>query len=148
MLADGSVASRIPAQDLERARSFYAEKLGLEPAEERPGGLRYRCRDGEFALFESSGASTESRRSLATIRARGAASARRGSATPRQPARDWPGYPLNQLRWRRGKGPMSSGLTVGLAGHDRGRHTRGRAARVDGLAAMLAVLLARGGGWE
>ena len=57
MLADGSVASRIPAQDLERARSFYAEKLGLEPAEERPGGLRYRCGGGEFALFESSGAS-------------------------------------------------------------------------------------------
>jgi len=57
VLADGSVASRIPAQDLERARSFYAEKLGLEPAEERPGGLGYRCGGGEFALFESSGAS-------------------------------------------------------------------------------------------
>ena len=58
MLADSSVAARIPAQDLVRARSFYAEKLGLEPAEERPGGLRYRCGDGEFALFESSGASS------------------------------------------------------------------------------------------
>ncbi len=63
MLADDSVASRIPAQDLERARSFYAEKLGLEPAKERPGGLRYRCGDGEFALFESSGASLAGARS-------------------------------------------------------------------------------------
>src|SRR6266566_1172858 len=54
VLAESNVASRIPAQDLRRARSFYAEKLGLEPAEERPGGLRYRCGDGEFALFESS----------------------------------------------------------------------------------------------
>src|SRR6266516_2536471 len=43
-------------RDLRRARSFYAEKLGLEPVEERPGGLRYRCGNGEFALFGSAGA--------------------------------------------------------------------------------------------
>ena len=30
----------------------------LEPAEERPGGLIYRCAGGEFALFESSGAAS------------------------------------------------------------------------------------------
>jgi tRNA-Thr(GGU) m(6)t(6)A37 methyltransferase TsaA len=55
-LADGSVATRLPAQDLDRARAFYAERLGLEPVEERPGGLRYHGRMGEFALFESAGA--------------------------------------------------------------------------------------------
>jgi tRNA-Thr(GGU) m(6)t(6)A37 methyltransferase TsaA len=55
-LAAGTVATRLPAQDLERARRFYSEKLGLEPTEERPGGLRYRFRDGEFALFASAGA--------------------------------------------------------------------------------------------
>ena len=55
-LADGDVAARLPAQDLERARSFYAEKLGLIPVEERPGGLRYRCGSGSFALFQSAGA--------------------------------------------------------------------------------------------
>ena len=55
-LERGSVATRLPAQDLQRARLFYADKLGLEPVEERPGGLRYRCRSGEFALFESAGA--------------------------------------------------------------------------------------------
>ena len=49
------VATRLPAQDLNRARRFYAEKLGLEPDEERPGGLRYHCREGWFALFESAG---------------------------------------------------------------------------------------------
>jgi catechol 2,3-dioxygenase-like lactoylglutathione lyase family enzyme len=37
MLADAQVSTRLPATDLERARRFYAEKLGLEPAEERPG---------------------------------------------------------------------------------------------------------------
>jgi catechol 2,3-dioxygenase-like lactoylglutathione lyase family enzyme len=54
-LSDGRVATRLPAQDLERARRFYAEKLGLEPVEERPGGLLYRCGDTEFALFASAG---------------------------------------------------------------------------------------------
>jgi catechol 2,3-dioxygenase-like lactoylglutathione lyase family enzyme len=56
MLRDGRVATRLPAQDLQRARAFYAEKLGLEPVDERPGGLLYRCARGEFALFQSSGA--------------------------------------------------------------------------------------------
>lgn len=55
-LEGAAVATRLPAQDLERARRFYADKLGLEPAEERPGGLRYRCASGEFVLFQSAGA--------------------------------------------------------------------------------------------
>jgi catechol 2,3-dioxygenase-like lactoylglutathione lyase family enzyme len=58
MLKDGRVATRIPVRDLGRARKFYADKLGLEPSEERPGGLLYRCASGEFALFESAGASS------------------------------------------------------------------------------------------
>jgi catechol 2,3-dioxygenase-like lactoylglutathione lyase family enzyme len=57
MLENGHVATRIPVQDMDRARAFYADKLGLEPVEERPGGLLYRCASGEFALFESAGAS-------------------------------------------------------------------------------------------
>jgi catechol 2,3-dioxygenase-like lactoylglutathione lyase family enzyme len=55
MLRNAKVATRLPAQDLERARAFYAERLGLEPVEERPGGLLYRCGGTEFALFESRG---------------------------------------------------------------------------------------------
>jgi catechol 2,3-dioxygenase-like lactoylglutathione lyase family enzyme len=56
MLRDGRVATRLPAQDLDRARAFYAEKLGLEPDEERPGGLRYVMAGGtDFALFQSAG---------------------------------------------------------------------------------------------
>ena len=55
MLSTGRTATRLPAQDLQRARRFYAEKLGLEPVDERPGGLLYRCASGEFALFESTG---------------------------------------------------------------------------------------------
>ncbi|WP_433236224.1 VOC family protein [Actinomadura nitritigenes] len=55
ILAAAHVATRLPAQDLGRARRFYAEKLGLEPVEARPGGLRYECGGGVFALFESAG---------------------------------------------------------------------------------------------
>ncbi len=57
-LKHGKVATRIPVQDLDRARRFYAEKLGLTPVEERPGGLRYTCASGEFVLFASSGAAS------------------------------------------------------------------------------------------
>src|SRR5262245_27114606 len=56
MLKDGRVATRLPAQDLQRAQAFYSEKLGLEPSEERPGGLLYQCAGGAFALFKSAGA--------------------------------------------------------------------------------------------
>jgi catechol 2,3-dioxygenase-like lactoylglutathione lyase family enzyme len=52
------VACRLPAQDLDRARRFYSEKLGLDPVDERPGGLLYRSVNGcEFALYQSQGAS-------------------------------------------------------------------------------------------
>jgi catechol 2,3-dioxygenase-like lactoylglutathione lyase family enzyme len=57
MLSNARVATRLPAQDLERARRFYAKMLGLEPADERPGGLLYRFASGEFALYNSTGRS-------------------------------------------------------------------------------------------
>jgi catechol 2,3-dioxygenase-like lactoylglutathione lyase family enzyme len=57
MLGDGRIATRLPAQDLQRARVFYADKLGFQPVEERPGGLLYRCGGCEFALFASAGGS-------------------------------------------------------------------------------------------
>ncbi|MGA5320931.1 VOC family protein [Streptomyces seoulensis] len=56
-LGRGAVATRLPAQDLERARRFYSEKLGLEPFDERPGGLLYRCGGSFFVVFQSTGVS-------------------------------------------------------------------------------------------
>jgi catechol 2,3-dioxygenase-like lactoylglutathione lyase family enzyme len=55
LFENAEVSTRLPAQDLERARAFYAAKLGLEPVEERAGGLRYRCGGCNFALFQSAG---------------------------------------------------------------------------------------------
>jgi catechol 2,3-dioxygenase-like lactoylglutathione lyase family enzyme len=65
MLVHSDVATRLPAHDLERARSFYAEKLGLAPIDERPGGLLYRCGSGSFALFESAGSASGSHTQMA-----------------------------------------------------------------------------------
>lgn len=56
-LARARVATRLPAQDLDRARRFYAEQLGMEPVDERPGGLLYRCGGTEFAVYRSTGTS-------------------------------------------------------------------------------------------
>jgi len=56
ILARGRVATRLPARDLDRARRFYSEVLGLEPVDERPGGLLYRCGGTESAVFRSAGA--------------------------------------------------------------------------------------------
>jgi catechol 2,3-dioxygenase-like lactoylglutathione lyase family enzyme len=55
-LTDARIEARLPAQDLDRARRWYADKLGLEPVEERDGGLRYEGAAGVFCLFASAGA--------------------------------------------------------------------------------------------
>src|SRR5437660_5450523 len=81
-LSNAHTVTKLPAQDLERARAFYRDKLGLEPVEERTGGLRYVCGPTEFHLFSSagapSGASTQMafevenlEATLAELRARG-----------------------------------------------------------------------------
>jgi catechol 2,3-dioxygenase-like lactoylglutathione lyase family enzyme len=75
-------AARLPAQDLERARAWYADTLGLTPVEERPGGLRYLANGIEFVVYQSAGKSDGSftqfaftvadiEQAAATLRARG-----------------------------------------------------------------------------
>jgi catechol 2,3-dioxygenase-like lactoylglutathione lyase family enzyme len=54
-MARSDVATRLPALDLDRARRWYSEKLALDPVEERPGGLRYRCGTTYFVVFQSTG---------------------------------------------------------------------------------------------
>src|ERR1700733_10313925 len=56
MLAAARYCAAIPCSDLDRARSFYADKLGLTPSQERPDRLFYQGGNGtEFLLFESRG---------------------------------------------------------------------------------------------
>ena len=54
-LANATIATRMPARDLARARGWYHDKLGLDPVEERDGGLRYVLAGSEFCLFTSTG---------------------------------------------------------------------------------------------
>ena len=54
MLKDSTVTANIPAADLGRAREFYADKLGLTPTDENPGGLIYTTGGGtSFFLYQT-----------------------------------------------------------------------------------------------
>ena len=56
MLSDHPIRTTIPASDMERAKTFYREKLGLVPSHEAPEGFSYILGDGSrFVLFPSSG---------------------------------------------------------------------------------------------
>ncbi len=81
-LGGARVVTKLPAQNLDRARRFYSDRLGLEPIEEREGGLRYVCGSTEFHIFASSGAASgrstqlgfeveDIDRAVADLRARG-----------------------------------------------------------------------------
>jgi len=61
MVKQARAAAMLPAQDLERAKAFYRDKLGLTPTQERDpmGGLLYELSGGTgFAVFLSSGKSS------------------------------------------------------------------------------------------
>ena len=50
------VGTTLPAQDLERAKAFYRDKLGLTPTQENRAGVLYMLTAGTgFGLFPSSG---------------------------------------------------------------------------------------------
>jgi catechol 2,3-dioxygenase-like lactoylglutathione lyase family enzyme len=54
-LPDAAVHTALPAADLERAKTFFREKLGLTPASESESTALYQVRDGQLALFATSG---------------------------------------------------------------------------------------------
>jgi catechol 2,3-dioxygenase-like lactoylglutathione lyase family enzyme len=55
-LGSSPVAATIPVADLERARRFYSEKLGLAPVENDPEGVLFQCGGGTIlALFPTRG---------------------------------------------------------------------------------------------
>ena len=56
MLSDARYAAALPCSDLARAKAFYADKLGLVPADERPDRAFYQGPGGTgFLLFASKG---------------------------------------------------------------------------------------------
>ncbi len=58
MLSKLEFHATLPVKDLNRAKQYYAEKLGLTPTSEMAGGLVYKVKDSWFLLFPSSGSSS------------------------------------------------------------------------------------------
>ena len=58
MLERHPLVVTVPASDIERAKAFYRDRLGLEPVVETPAWTSYRAGDGYFQLYPSSYAGT------------------------------------------------------------------------------------------
>jgi len=82
MLADATIHASLAAADIDRARRWYSEKLGLEPVREYPDLLVYRVGDTPFTVYRSAAAGTarntvagwtvaDLRSEMARLRARG-----------------------------------------------------------------------------
>ncbi|HYU62830.1 MAG TPA: VOC family protein [Verrucomicrobiae bacterium] len=55
MLKVTRVGTAIPAQDVERARAFYEQKLGFKPSTEDREGVSYMFGETGFFIFQSMG---------------------------------------------------------------------------------------------
>lgn len=66
MFKDARVAGMLPAQDLDRAKAFYRDKLGLTPTREERGLVLYEMAGGTgFAVFLSGGKASGTHTQLA-----------------------------------------------------------------------------------
>ncbi len=58
MLGTAPIRAYIPVSDLQRARKFYEQTLGLEPLEQYGGGVIYRCGGAEVFMYQTPNAGT------------------------------------------------------------------------------------------
>jgi predicted enzyme related to lactoylglutathione lyase len=59
MLRNAPIVPYIPVADVERAREFYEQVVGLVPKQEYAGGVIYECGKGSWVfLYPSAGAGT------------------------------------------------------------------------------------------
>jgi catechol 2,3-dioxygenase-like lactoylglutathione lyase family enzyme len=59
MLDNAPIFASIPAKDIERARKWYEDKLGLKPIQDMgPGGLVYRTNVTRFIVYQTAYAGT------------------------------------------------------------------------------------------
>jgi catechol 2,3-dioxygenase-like lactoylglutathione lyase family enzyme len=56
--------TKLPAQDVNRARAFYRDVLGFEPVRDRESHLFYDCGGASFLIFPSSGSPSGTRDQL------------------------------------------------------------------------------------
>lgn len=58
MLGDYNAGTALAVKDLEAAKDFYGNKLGLKVVGENPGGVQYQSGDSQFFIYESEFAGT------------------------------------------------------------------------------------------
>src|SRR3989442_15702131 len=58
MLGTAPIRAYIPASNLQRARKFYEQTLGLVPLEQYGGGVMYRCGGAEVFMYQTGSAGT------------------------------------------------------------------------------------------
>jgi catechol 2,3-dioxygenase-like lactoylglutathione lyase family enzyme len=58
MLEDKDAAATLAVSDLERAREFYENTLGLSPVQEQPGGILYKSGNSVVLVYPSEYAGT------------------------------------------------------------------------------------------
>jgi catechol 2,3-dioxygenase-like lactoylglutathione lyase family enzyme len=58
MLRGGEFVAMLPVADIDRAKRWYAEKLGIEPESEDAGGAHYRSGAARFDLYVTQFAGT------------------------------------------------------------------------------------------
>jgi catechol 2,3-dioxygenase-like lactoylglutathione lyase family enzyme len=56
MLGNRDLLTTLPVRDIERAKTFYEEKLGLTPFFEDPGAVHYRCGSTYLDLYPTQSA--------------------------------------------------------------------------------------------
>lgn len=63
--ATAEAEATLPAKDLERAKNFYIERLGLDPVSEDATGIHFVVGGTRFRLFRSGGSASGSHTQLA-----------------------------------------------------------------------------------
>lgn len=59
MLSESEIYAVLPAKELQRAKAFYKEKLGLEPTDERGDGIVFQTPAGaKIFMYETENAGT------------------------------------------------------------------------------------------
>ena len=66
-LRDATIQTALPASDIDRAKRFFSEKLGLEPDVDTGSVAIYEGRQGRVALFPSGGTASGDHTQIAWI---------------------------------------------------------------------------------
>ncbi len=65
MLSNATVYATIAVNDLEQAKGFYGQTLGLRQTDENPGGVTYQSGTGKLFIYQSKTAGTSEATSAA-----------------------------------------------------------------------------------